>query len=187
MKKALFITAAALMLCISAGAQQRDTTRGRRPMGDRIDAAKMIQERTDRMVEKYGLDEAQATKLLELNKKYPGHMMEPGMRGPHNHGGHGGPGMRGQRPGTRPDGQTPRDTMARRGRPDMNGRPQMSEEQTQKMKEQMEKMRKEMEESRTAYNNELKDILTDKQFQAYQEDLQKAPQRGPVRVQENKE
>ena len=30
----------------------------------------MIQERTDRMAEKYGLDEAQKAKLLELNKTY---------------------------------------------------------------------------------------------------------------------
>lgn len=37
----------------------------------------MIQERTDRMAEKYGLDEAQKAKLLELNKKYSFRMERP--------------------------------------------------------------------------------------------------------------
>jgi hypothetical protein len=37
----------------------------------------MIQERTDRMAEKYGLDDAQKAKLLELNKEYSFRMERP--------------------------------------------------------------------------------------------------------------
>lgn len=65
MKKTIIIAAAALMVCIGANAQ--DDSKQKKEQRQRPDQAAMIQERTDRMAEKYGLDEAQKAKLLELN------------------------------------------------------------------------------------------------------------------------
>ncbi len=70
MKKTIIITMAALMLGIVANAQGNRGAWQDRPQRERPDEATMIQERTDRMAEKYGLDEAQKAKLLELNKTY---------------------------------------------------------------------------------------------------------------------
>lgn len=70
MKKTIIITMAALMLGIVANAQGHRGSWQDRPQRERPDEATMIQERTDRMAEKYGLDEAQKAKLLELNKTY---------------------------------------------------------------------------------------------------------------------
>ena len=61
---------AVLMLGIVANAQGHRGSWQDRPQRERPDEATMIQERTDRMAEKYGLDEAQKAKLLELNKTY---------------------------------------------------------------------------------------------------------------------
>lgn len=77
MKKTIIITMAALMLGIIANAQGHRGSWQDRPQRERPDEATMIQERTDRMAEKYGLDEAQKAKLLELNKEYSFRMERP--------------------------------------------------------------------------------------------------------------
>ena len=111
MKKTIIITMAALMLGIVANAQG--------------------QERTDRMAAKYGLDEAQKAKLLELNKTYS---------------------LRIGRPDDR------RDTTKFR----KEGR------QHERMRH--EARMKEMQARREAYEEALKGILTEDQYQAYQKD-----------------
>ena len=129
----------------------------------------MIQERTDRMAEKYGLDEAQKAKLLELNTEYSG-KMGPGRKGP------GGPGGRGPRM-DRPDAR--RDT-ARLNKGDRPARPMRERpELTEGQKQEMEARKKEMEAGKTAYEEALKGILTEDQFQAYKKDQER--QRPPRR------
>ncbi len=79
MKKVIVIALSALVLCAGANAQEH------RQDHKHPDHATMIQERTDHMAEKYGLDEAQKTKLLELNKEFSSKMghgkMEHGKKG----------------------------------------------------------------------------------------------------------
>lgn len=167
MKKTIIIAAAALTVCIGANAQ--DDSKQKKEQRQRPDEAAMIQERTDRMAEKYGLDEAQKAKLLELNTEYSG-KMGPGRKGP------GGPGGRGPRM-DRPDAR--RDT-ARLNKGDRPARPMRERpELTEGQKQEMEARKKEMEAGKTAYEEALKGILTEDQFQAYKKDQER--QRPPRR------
>ena len=167
MKKTIIIAAAALMVCIGANAQ--DDSKQKKEQRQRPDEAAMIQERTDRMAEKYGLDEAQKAKLLELNTEYSG-KMGPGRKGPS------GPGGRGPRM-DRPDAR--RDT-ARLNKGDRPARPMRERpELTEGQKQEMEARKKEMEAGKTAYEEALKGILTEDQFQAYKKDQER--QRPPRR------
>jgi hypothetical protein len=107
------------------------------------------------MVKTYGLNEEQATKLLELNKQYAGKM------GP-RFGRRGGRPERGERP----------DSMKRAERPDSmkhGQRPPRPEGRGN-----FEGMRKTMD----AYEAELKQIMTEEQFKAYTADRQKQFQNG---------
>ena len=184
MKKTLIITATALMLCVGANAQED----GQRQRRERPDEATMLKERTDRMAKEYGLDEAQTAKLLELNQKYAG-KMGPMMGGP------GGPGMGRPPRDAQKDEQATEDNTTKSskkakkskkakttdnadtnsgenvqqggGRP--GGMPRMTEEQM-----------KEMRANREAYEAELKGIMTEKQFETYQNNMKRGPQgRGP--------
>ena len=169
MKKATIIALSALMLSIGAFAQGQG----------RPDKATMIQERTNRMAEKYGLDETQKAKLLELNKEFfekmgPG-MMGPGMMGP----GMMGPGMGpGRGPGNMGRPEQGRDTTKFRKdgkkRERVKARPELDESQ----KNEMDARMKQMEENRTAYDEALKGILTEDQYSAYKKD-QESRQGGP--------
>ncbi|MBR5397764.1 MAG: DUF4890 domain-containing protein [Bacteroidales bacterium] len=132
MKKTIIITMAALMLGIVANAQGNRGSWQDRPQRERPDEATMIQERTDRMAEKYGLDEAQKAKLLELNKEYSFRM-------------------------ERPEGR-----MQER----MRQKPALDE----KKKLEFEARMKEMQSRREAYEEALKGILTEDQYQAYKKD-----------------
>ena len=141
------------MITVTAAQAQGDN---RPQRGDRqVDRTEMIKQRTDNAVQKYGLNEDQAAKLLSLNTKYAD-QMGPGMgRGGRRGGGQGG-GMR-PRPGFGGnDGQG-----FQQGQ-----RPEMTEE----MRAQMEKMRKEREEAQKKYDEELQTILTPDQYKAYQAD-----------------
>ena len=145
MKKILFAIMAVLTISISAVAQEQKE--GNRPERPQMNPTEMAQRRTDAMVKKYGLNDEQAKKLLELNTKYADKI------GP----------RKGMQRARRPEGAAPDTTkkampqrMERKG-----GRGQMPEE-----------MRKEME----AYNTALKAILTEEQYKAYQEDMKKRPQ-----------
>ena len=123
---------AALMLGIVANAQGHRGSWQDRPQRERPDEATMIQERTDRMAEKYGLDEAQKAKLLELNKEYSFRM------------------------------ERPEDRQHER----MRQKPALDE----KKKLEFEARMKEMQARREAYEEALKGILTEDQYQAYKKD-----------------
>ncbi len=102
------------------------------------------QEMTDRMVKEYSLDDDQKSKLLEVNDQYL------------------------------KDAQKRYEAARGQAGNNNNGeRPQMTQEQR-------EKMRKEMTEAREAYNKKVKEIFTEDQFKAYQKKEQEArSQRQP--------
>lgn len=145
MKKVVLTMIAAVAMSFSAMAQEQNDQQRRQ-----FNPEEMAKNRTEEAVKKYGLNEKQATKLLDLNKRFSDKLrpmrrdMRPGRQG----------GNRGQRM-ERPD------SVKREGgqRPDMRAR--------------MEEMRKVQDE----YNKELKTILTDEQFKAYEKDEQNRRQR----------
>jgi len=143
MKKIVFAIATALMMSMSAMAQ--DAEQAQRGERRQLNGTEMIQNRTNETVKKYGLSEEQAAKLLELNTKYAD-KMGPRMAG----------GPRGQRgagfQGKRPQPQQG-DSISREGRRGFGGG-------------NLEEMRK----NREAYDAELKGILTPEQYEAYQAD-----------------
>ena len=158
------ILALVAIMTMTAAMAQGDNQQGRRERRQ-FDRTEMIKNRTDDAVKKYGLNEEQAAKLLELNTKYAD-TMGPG-RGMGRRGG----GQGGMRP--RPnfgggDGQG-----AQQGQ-----RPEMTEE----MKAQMEKMRKEREEATKKYEAELQTIMTEDQFKAYKADQEKRQREGGRRM-----
>lgn len=165
MKKATIIALSALMLCIGAFAQGPG----------RPDKAAMIQERTNRMAEKYGLDDTQKAKLLELNTDFF-EKMGPGMMGPRMMG----PGMMGpgRGPGRMEKPDQKRDTVKHRGGERKRGRVKENQERKDNQKLEMEARMKEMEERRAAYDEALKGILTEDQYEAYKKD-QESRKGGP--------
>lgn len=155
------LLAAMMALAIHCTAQQTDGQADRRR---NFDPKEMTQRRTDEAVKRYGLDEAQAKKLLELNQKYDTLLMRP----------MGGPG-RGPRPG---GDRGPRPE----SRPDSTQRREPTAEQKAKMEEgrkQWDAQRQKMEEARKAYDTELQAILTAEQYEKYKADSKE--RRGPRR------
>lgn len=162
MKKVMMAITAALVFSMSAMAQE-----GQRPQG-KFDKAEMVKNRTEQVVSKYGLNEQQAQQLLELNNKYADKMMPAR--------------------GFRPEGRNGRDRM-RPNRPDSLQRPQKPERpegnDTIRKHRPMNQGRQamgDMRQTMEAYNAELKNILTEEQFKAYQSDMQSRMQqrgRGP--------
>ena len=143
MKKTILGLMATFMIGATAMAQSQAT-----------DNTERIQKRTEYVAKKYGLDDSQAKKLLELNTKYAD-VMVPRMApkggramGQRPRGGNGIPQMR-------------RDSTARR--------PQMTEEQRAKFEERL----KQMEEQRNAYDKELQAIMTEAQYKNYKADIEK--------------
>lgn len=154
MKKLMLTLIAAVTLSAGAMAQETNGEKRERPQ---MDPKEMIQQRTNETVKKYGLNEEQAQKLLNLNTRYF-QKMGPMMGGPR--GGRGGqrPQM-GERP-QRQEGDTVQQPQ-RRPRPDFGGN------------------REEMRKNREAYDTELKTILTNEQYEAYKKDEQnRRPGRG---------
>ncbi|MBO4314435.1 MAG: DUF4890 domain-containing protein [Prevotella sp.] len=155
MKKTIFAFIAAITLSTSVMAQNEE---GRRPQRQQMDRTEMVKVRTERMVQEYGLNEAQAAKLQELNTSFIDKM--PRMGGPRM----GGP--RGQMGRQRNvDGGTGATVQG-----DNNERPS---------REQMEARMKEMRANQEAYDAELKKIMTEEQFAKYQENSQRRMQGGP--------
>jgi hypothetical protein len=144
MKKMVLTMMVALLVVTSAMAQ--DSQNESRHPG-KFDKTEMIKHRTDEIVSRYKLDEKQAKKLLELNTKYADKMMPRGHR---HHGRHG---------AGRPP-MPPKDDKVQRREPPKDGG---------KMKER----RKEMEATMKAYDSELKKIMTDDQYNTYQDDQKK--------------
>ena len=148
MKRIMMALVAAIAIGTTAVAQTDQ------PLRDKPDKAEMAKHRTEQMVEKYGLDDAQQSKLLALNTKYADNM---------------GPMMGGRRhQGPRPEGG-----MRQGG--DQHRMPEMTEEQRAKM----EQHRKERQAAMEAYDKELQDILTADQFKQYKEDMKRRPEGGP--------
>lgn len=146
MKRLLF-TLMALAAMTFAMAQSEENVQ-KKERGNRPDPKEMIEKRTQEMIEKYALSTEQAEKVRALNEKY----MKGGPRG----------GGRGQRPEMR-DGQRPEkpegemaDGDKAKGGKDGKGRGGRGRGQN------MEK-----------YNEELRTILNDTQYKAYEADMQK--------------
>jgi hypothetical protein len=154
--KKLILTAVAVMTIASTAMAQGggNFQRNMDPTEMAKRQAEMAKTQTENMVKQYGLDEGQAAKLMELNKKYAGKR---------------GFGMMGR--GGRGMGQRPRANFGGQGGGQFGGgqMPEMSEEMRQRMAE----MRKQMQETQEAYNAELKQILTEEQFKAYTADQEK--------------
>ena len=168
MKKMILAIAAALMMSITVTAQENATEQ--KPEMKRPDMTEMVKNRTDETVKKYGLNEEQAAKLLELNTKYMG-KMGPRRGGPRREGVRG---ERGMRPDSmrhhreRPEGEM-KEATGKRERPDMKG--------------DREGFRKQMEE----YDAEMQKIMTEEQYKAYKADQEKHMKGGPRGFREKNE
>lgn len=145
-------------LAISQAAVAQETNPQVKEQHKIIDNKEFVQKRTDSMVERYGLDEKQAAKLNELNTKFADKL------GPR----HGGPRMGGPRPAGGPRPEMP-GGFKPKGKPEMK----QGEGEGNRMPfnpEEMAKRREQMEENQKAYKSELKEILTEEQFQKYEAD-----------------
>jgi len=155
MKKIVLAIVAAITVSATAVAQEEN-----KPMGDRQrpDMKEMVKQRTQETVKAYGLNDAQAAQLLELNLQYADKIRPVG--GPNHRGG-----RNGYRPQMNRNGQHQGDTLQVQGQ-----RPS---------REDMAKRREEMAKNMEAYNTELQKIMTEDQFKAYQADIQKRMKNGP--------
>jgi Spy/CpxP family protein refolding chaperone len=147
MKKMVLAIALTALTAIGATAQDAKNDEPKHPS-----RSEMIAHRTERMVERYKLDENQAAKLKELNEKYADVMAVP-----HRGGGRHPRGARFE--GKRPDRKFVEkgDSLKVRA-PKKNDDPKMHEA-----------FRKQME----SYHNELKGILTQEQMAAFEADREK--------------
>ena len=146
MKKIILLITVAIFSTTLCMAQQK-------PMRKQMTPEQM----TEKMVNDLQLNSKQEKKLKKLNEKYaevlqkPDRMFRRGyFRGPNK-----------QRP---PHMQKESDENVQET-PNMGKRPEMSDEQREKMKEKMAEFKKQQEE----YQKELKDILTEAQYKKYLE------------------
>ena len=146
MKKLVLTMIAMVTMSLSAMAQ--DTAQVRR----QFNPEQMAKMRTDEVVKKYGLNDDQAKKLLDLNTRFAGKIRPMGPMGGQRRGGQR---MQGDRP-QRMNPDSLRAQGQRRGQGQRGGG------------FNREEMQKNMED----YNNELKAILTPEQYEAYQKDEQ---------------
>jgi len=146
MKKLVLAMIAMVTMSLSAMAQ--DTAQVRR----QFNPEQMAKMRTDAVVKKYGLNDDQAKKLLDLNTRFAGKIRPMGPMGGQRRGGQR---MQGDRP-QRMNPDSLRAQGQRRGQGQRGGG------------FNREEMQKNMED----YNNELKSILTPEQYEAYQKDEQ---------------
>lgn len=146
MKKLVLTMIAMVTMSLSAMAQ--DTAQVRR----QFNPEQMAKMRTDAVVKKYGLNDDQAKKLLDLNTRFAGRIRPMGPMGGQRRGGQR---MQGDRP-QRMNPDSLRAQGQRRGQGQRGGG------------FNREEMQKNMED----YNNELKSILTPEQYEAYQKDEQ---------------
>ena len=140
MKKLVLTMIAMVTMSLSAMAQ--DTAQVRR----QFNPEQMAKMRTDAVVKKYGLNDDQAKKLLDLNTRFADKIRPMGPMGGQRRGGQ-------RMQGDRPQRMNPDSLRAQGQRGGGFNR---------------EEMQKNMED----YNNELKAILTPEQYEAYQKDEQ---------------
>lgn len=159
-----FILVAAIAFAMSASASAQSNNKGQQKK--LLTSTEMIQRHTDRQVKEYGLDDNQAKKLLELNTKYgdklPGMGRPPRRNGPRRNGA-----------AAQVDGTT--GATAQHPQPNKDGNT-----------ENREKRRKEMQANREAYNKELKNIMTDAQYEKYTENEKKFQERRAQRAEQRK-
>ena len=110
------MTIMAATISFSAMAQENEQR------SQKIDQTEMIQRRTDMMVQRYGLNDDQKAKLLELNKEFADKMPMMGFRngGPRGMGG----GPRGNMGGQRRQGPPPAMNNGENGQNQRQGRPE---------------------------------------------------------------
>lgn len=163
MKRMIMAFAALVMMSSVTMAQKNDTTKAARP-----NRTEIIKKRTEAVAQRYGLNEEQKAKLLELNSKYDGRMrmgapgrgnrqMRPVMREPMRKADVKGDSLAG-RPAKADGGKRMKRPVPRR--PMANGMQQ--------------------------YNEELKTIMTEEQYTKYQADMQKRFERQNTRKDINK-
>ncbi len=119
-------------------------------------------DRTEMMVKEYGLNETQAAQLKELNAKYP-ELQRFGM------------GRGGRRPMMGNRGGNPQ--------VDGNSGATAKERPARPSREEMEKRMNERRQKQEAYDQELKGIMTEDQFNAYQKKREEMRNRRPPRRQ----
>ncbi len=164
MKKIILSFAAVLLFSLTAGAQENQSEA--RPQGKKFDKTEFVKQRTEKTVKQYGLNEAQAQQLLELNTKYAD-QMGPGPRG-HRHGMRPGHGPKQHRDSLRQRPEKPRTDGDTQATPQAGKqRPELTDEQ----KAQMKAERQEREAAQKAYDAELQKILTPEQYKQYQADM----------------
>lgn len=157
MKKMLLALIATMTMSASVMAQGNNQEQvQQREQRQRPDQTEMVKRRTERMVERYKLNETQAAQLLELNTRFTG-KMGPMMGAQRERG------QRGERQAYRPQQrerrQAPADTTARQQRP----------QDRENANDRREEMRKNME----AYDKELQQIMTEEQYKAYKQDTER--------------
>lgn len=152
MRKIVMTLAAALTLSATAMAQEvkKDTCK------QAADRTVMIQKRTEATAKRYGLDEEQTKKLLELNTKYDGKVAGLMMRGDFRP-------MRGDMQARKHGMVMDSSMMKQRLAPDSVMRKRMNPAAGKRMN-----MAKSMKE----YNEELRGIMTEEQYQKYEQDMQ---------------
>lgn len=144
MKK--YLLALVLLFSLSNVCVMAQENNGRKKM----DKSELIQKQTERMAERYGLDENQTKELLDLNTQYSDKMFM---------------GRRvGQGNGMHRNGSMNKDSLLVKERPS---------------KEQIEEMMKKRTEELEAYKSGLKKIMTDAQYSKYEEDMTNMMQRRP--------
>ena len=152
--KKLFIMALATVLMGSTAMAQENNSEKKEKMN--ANRTEMIKKRTEATAKRYGLDEAQTARLLQVNIQYADQM------GPRAFG------MQGRRPG----GMHPQMMGGAKQRPEMKTGKELTEEQKAKREERRQKMGKDM----NAYNDSLRAIFTEDQYKAYTDDLNKRRQ-----------
>ena len=164
--KKMMVAFIAMAMCANVMAQEvNEQKQEPKP----VDKEEMAQKRTDFMVERYGLNEEQAAKLLELNKAH----------------------VDKQRPMRRDLRRPPMKKFEGKPLEEKEIVPEEMEKAPEKMEKVPEKMEKaelkdkpalkdmkpglrdEMKKEREAYENELQKIMTEEQFSAYKKDSEK--------------
>ena len=152
MRKIIMAIAAAMMMAVPAMAQEADSTKGQ----PKKDKAAMVEQRTQAMAKRYGLNDKQTKQLMELNEKYAGKMPMGRMGRP--------AGMR--RKGGMQPGRAQRDTM-RMARRKINPA----------MRRQIQAGHGDMMKVRNEYEAELKNIMDSTQFAKYRHSMKQQVKR----------
>lgn len=154
MKRIIMAFAASMVMSYSVMAQN-DGNGNRKPM----DKAEMVKKRTEAVAAKYGLNEEQTKKLNELNMAYADSMrFGMGQRGNRGQG----QGMRHRGPGQQ---KVAKDTTSQRRMP------------AERMGNRGDARRMDMSATMKNYNDKLKEIMTQEQYDKYTADMKKRMER----------